>query len=359
MISESSTSSERDQELAQVVLRRERLGEDHQLAAALALRRGLARPHARRRAARAPCCRWRARRAARRSSPPARARLECAHGSGSGPSSLSVVAELVLFLEVLVEIDGDVVVIGCVAAIGGEQATQALRDAAQAAAERAVRGGHATVKADHEQAPLLTSKRRQARREQVAGDVVVERPLLVRHVVLEQACAPADKRRLHELLGLTTQRAPDHDLHATLQILLLPGREHAVIVRAEQLPEGGQIAEQGTASVDVLNQAPQLRERVLQRRRREQQHGRLAAEQHAQATCESRMRRVVDVVPGAIEAPVDAREHLVRFVHHAQIERTGREQLFETALAAEQITTDQKHAGAGKRLRRRCRARPR
>ena len=52
-------------------------------------------------------------------------------------------------------------------------------------------------------------------------------------------------------LRLAPQRATDDHLHPALQIVFLPRGEHPVVVRAEQLPEGRQIAEQGAAQLTV------------------------------------------------------------------------------------------------------------
>ena len=62
-----------------------------------------------------------------------------------------------------------------------------------------------------------------------------------------------------------------------------------------------------------------------------------------------RLRRAAALVVGAlaVEAPVDAGEHLVRLVDDAQIERRGSRQPLRTGGAARVFAPDQKHAGRG------------
>ena len=60
-----------------------------------------------------------------------------------------------------------------------------------------------------------------------------------------------------------------------------------------------------------------------------------------------RLRRAAALVVGAlaVEAPVDAGEHLVRLVDDAQVERRGSRQPFRTGGAARVFAPDQEHAG--------------
>ena len=149
---------------------------------------------------------------------------------------------------------------------------QALGHLLQAGRQRLERRGHQAVKPDQQQRALLAAEGVQARLEQVPGDVVVELPLLGAHHVFEQARLPPHERLAHELLRLPAQRALQDGAEPLLQLVLLPLGQHPIVRRAEDLAEGGQVAEQRARGVDVVHQAPQLGQRVLHRRRRQQQH---------------------------------------------------------------------------------------
>ena len=93
------------------------------------------------------------------------------------------------------------------------------------------------------------------------------------HRVLEDLRPAADKRPLQELLRLTAQRALHHGLDAAAQLIILTLDQQPVVALAEQVAEGAQVAEQRSGGLDILHQAPEFGEIVLDRRRGQQQHG--------------------------------------------------------------------------------------
>ena len=75
------------------------------------------------------------------------------------------------------------------------------------------------MEADQQQLPLVPLERGEARLEQVARDVVVERALLGAHRVLEEPRLAVHERPSQELLRLAPQRALEHDLQASAQLV--------------------------------------------------------------------------------------------------------------------------------------------
>ncbi len=160
---------------------------------------------------------------------------------------------------------------------------------------------------------------------------------------------PLHERLLQELLRLLAQRPFEHQLEAVPQLLVLARRQPAVVVQAEQRPERGQISEQRTERVHVPHEAPDLGQRVLNRRRGQQQDGGLVRlQQRAQPMRGLRLPRVVAILAELVEALVDPGKDLVRLVDHAQVEGAGSVQLGAAALAAQRLATDQKHTFAGR-----------
>ena len=151
------------------------------------------------------------------------------------------------------------------------------------------------------------------RPEEVARDVVVERLLLGLHRVLEGARAAVDEGATHEGLGLPAERALDDLAHAPLELVGGAGGEAAIALGREDGAEGRQIAEERARRVDELDEAPELGERVLDRRRRQQEHGG-RPEGLLHAAGDLRVGRVGLVAAARVVATPDAGEHLVGLV---------------------------------------------
>ena len=128
--------------------------------------------------------------------------------------------------------------------------------------------------------------------------------------------------------------------------MFLAGNEDPVVVCAEDLAEGVDVAEQRPGRLHVLDQAPQLREGVLHRRRRQQQHGRRAQEA-PDAVCHQGVfgRFVVDAV--TVVALVECGEDLVGLVYHDQVEGWTGAELLRSALAAGELAPDEIDTGRG------------
>ena len=93
-----------------------------------------------------------------------------------------------------------------------------------------------------------------------------------------------------------------------------------------------------------MHQRPELGQVVLDRCRRQQQDRRLARLQElAHAPGRARVRRVLVVLPELVEALVYTREHFMRLVDHAQVERLAREQRLAPVLAAGLLAPDQEY----------------
>ncbi len=201
------------------------------------------------------------------------------------------------------------------------------------------------MKADQQQPALPAGEGEQRRLEQVLGHVVVERPFVVAHRVLVEPAPALGERPVEELLRLPAQRPLEHHGEPPLQLVLLAGDERAVVLGAEHLAEGRDVAEQRAGRLDVLHQPPQLGERVLHRRRREQQDRRRAQEA-ADPVGHQRLVRglVVDAV--AAVALVQPGEDLVRLVDDHQVERRRGAERRRAALAARELAADQEHARA-------------
>ncbi len=141
-----------------------------------------------------------------------------------------------------------------------EHSLQPRLDVEQAGCEGSLRGGHPPVEAEEQERPMAPSKRLQAWSQEVASHVLVERPLLGGHRELVGARGAADERFVEKLLRLTTQRPLYHLLESAPKLASLPGREVAIVRAREHGAEGGEIAQEGAAGIDVLHERPQLRE---------------------------------------------------------------------------------------------------
>ena len=151
-----------------------------------------------------------------------------------------------------------------------------------------------------------------------------------------------DEGPLQVRRGLAAQRALHHPFQAPPQFARLRDARAAV----EQLVEGRLVAQQRAAAVDVLHQRPQLVQRVL--------HGRGGQQQHRRGTDDlphpvrgAGMGAVLVVDAVAVVAPVDAGEHLVRFVDQAQVERRRLAQPLAAPLAARVLAPGDEHARRG------------
>ena len=235
---------------------------------------------------------------------------------------------------------------------------QPVGDPVKAGGERRRRRRHAAVEAEQQQLARASLERAQPGPQQILGDVVVEGALGRTHAVLEQPGAATDERLVEKVLRLAPQRALHHSAKPAFEFLGLLGRDPAsVAAGAEDLLEHRLRTEQRAAAVDVLDQRPQFGQRVLNRRRRQQQHRR-GADDLAHPMRRQRVPAVVAVAAVAVEPPMDAGEHLVGFVDQAEIEGRPRRQAFEPAAAACVLATDQENARTGdvdllvRRLRR-------
>src|SRR5262249_19223134 len=160
--------------------------------------------------------------------------------------------------------------------------------------------------------PGSSFEREQVRAKEVAGDVVVQRTLVRRHGVFEQLGATSDEGLFKELLCLTPECSMYNDRQAPSQFeLLLAGDVPASAVLVEQGFESRLVAQQRARRIDVLDQAPELRERVLDRRGRQQQHRR-GANRLTNVVSILGVRARVEIQPVPVKTLIDAREYLVR-----------------------------------------------
>ena len=128
-----------------------------------------------------------------------------------------------------------------------------------------------------------------------------------------------------------------------LQLVLLAGDQRPVVLAAEHLAEGRDVPEQRARRLHVLHEAPQLGERVLHRRRREQQDRRRAQEA-ADAVRHQRLVGGLVVESVASVALVQAGEDLVRLVDDDQVERWHGAEELGAAFASGELAADQVHA---------------
>src|SRR5690349_8875566 len=107
------------------------------------------------------------------------------------------------------------------------------------------------MESDQKESTLPAGEGEQRRLEQVRGHIVVERPFVAAHRVLVEAAAPLRERPVEKLLGLAAQRALEHPGEAPLELVLLPGNQRPVILRAEDSAKSVDVTEQSTRRLDV------------------------------------------------------------------------------------------------------------
>ena len=127
------------------------------------------------------------------------------------------------------------------------------------------------MEADEQQAPLRAGERVERWAQQVVGHILIQRALVIAHLVFVEAAAALGERPIEKLLRLAPERALQDHAEAPLQLVLLARNERAVVGRAEHAAERLDVAEQRAGRLDVLHEAPQLGQRVLHRRRGEQE----------------------------------------------------------------------------------------
>ena len=164
----------------------------------------------------------------------------------------------------------------------------------------------------------------QGRRQEVVRDVVVEGALVRAHAVFEELRPSPDEGPVQKLLCLPAQRALHHGGEPLPQFLRLVRGDATAVVGAENVLEHGLVPEQRAARVDVLDEPPQLAQGVLDRRRRQEQHGR-RADHPADAVRHLRLRALLVVDAGPVVTAVNPGEDLVRLVDQAEIPGRGRE----------------------------------
>ena len=164
----------------------------------------------------------------------------------------------------------------------------------------------------------------QGRRQEVVRDVVVEGALGRAHAVLEELHPPPDEGPVQKLLRLPAQRALHHGGEPPPQFLRLVRGDATAVVGAEDVLEHGLVPEQRAARVDVLDEPPQFAQGVLDRRRRQEQHGR-CADHPADAVRHLRLRALLVVDAGPVVTAVNPGEDFVRLVDQAEVPRRGRE----------------------------------
>ena len=201
------------------------------------------------------------------------------------------------------------------------------------------------MEAEQQQLPRAALERMEPRPQQVVGDVVVEGPLGRAHAVLEELGAATDERLVEKLLGLTAQRALNDGPESAPEFPgLFRGDPAAVAAGAEDVLEHRLRTEQRARRIDVLDESPQLGERVLDWRRR-QQHDRRCPDDLAHPVRGPREPAVLVVNARAVESAVDAREDLMSFVDQAEIEGWRPAQAFEPRAGADVLAPGEEDAG--------------
>src|SRR5436190_18557530 len=258
------TESHVEEQFSQVLLRRDGLGEHHRLAAATAVATEV-EDHANRVLEGARLC------VVRKGSSTSHEVLDQRQLSRD---STLVGRRGLLFtclLDVLVVLQIPEVICRYGSAFPRLEATKPCGHVLEACSERGNRRSHAPMKANQQQAPLTAGERVERRLQQILGHVVVERPLVVAHLVQVQAAPSLGERTVEKLLRLTPEGSLEDEAETTLQFVLLTRDERPVVVGTEHLPERRDVPEQGAGRLDVLHEAPELRQRILHWRRGEQE----------------------------------------------------------------------------------------
>ena len=232
------------------------------------------------------------------------------------------IADVVLFLEVAHELRR----VRLTGIALPEHAAQPGSDPVQALGERRDRRRHAAVKAEQEQLAGVAPEGLQGRRQEVVRDVVVEGALVRAHAVFEELRPPPDEGPVQELLRLPAQRALHHGGEPPPQFLRLVRGDATAIVGAEDVLEHGLVPEQRAGRVDVLDEAPEFAQGVLDRCRREEQDWG-CADHLADPVGHLRLRAFLVVDAGSVVAAVDSGEDFVGFVDQAEVPGCGRQAL--------------------------------
>ena len=202
------------------------------------------------------------------------------------------------------------------------------------------------MEAEQQQLPRAAVERMELRPQQVVGDVVVEGALGRAHAVLEELGAAANERLVEELLGLTAQRALNDGPESAPEFPgLFRAAPAAVAAGAEDVLEHRLRPEQRARRVDVLDEPPQLGERVLDRRRG-QQHDRRCPDDLAHPMRGPREPAVLVVNAVAVEPAVNAGEDLMGFVDQAQIEGRRPAQACEPRVRSDVLAPGEEDARA-------------
>ena len=236
---------------------------------------------------------------------------------------------------------------GHVGSVAPQHSAQAFGHAFQASRQRGGGGSHATVEAEQQQLPGAAAEGVKARRQQIGGDIVVQRSFGVAHAVFEQPRMAADEGLLHELLRLPPQRALHHGAETPLEFFRLLHRHAAPVVGTEDLLEHGLFAEQRAGGIHVLHESPKFAQRVLDRRCGEEQHRR-CADDLAHPVGSASVGTVFTILPIAVVAAVDAGEHLVRLVDEAEVKGRRFAQAAVPSLAAGILPAHQEDPIGGK-----------
>ena len=136
------------------------------------------------------------------------------------------------------------------------ETAEPLGDVLQACGQCRDRRAHAPVESDQQEPALSAGERVERRLEQILGHIVIERPFVGAHRVLVETAPPLRERPLEELLRLPPQRPLEHQREAPLELVLLPGDQTPVILVTEHPAERREIAEQSACRLDVLHQPP-------------------------------------------------------------------------------------------------------
>ena len=180
------------------------------------------------------------------------------------------------------------------------------------------------MKAQQEQLAGVAPEGLQGRRQEVVRDVVVEGALVRAHAVFEKLRPPPDEGPVQELLRLPAQRALHHGGEPPPQFLRLVRGDATAIVGTEDVLEHGLVPEQRAGRVDVLDEAPEFAQGVLDRCCREEQDWG-CADHLAGPVGHLGLGALLVVDTGSVVAAVDSGEDFVGFVDQAEVPGGGRE----------------------------------
>src|SRR5208282_1861868 len=124
--------------------------------------------------------------------------------------------------------------------------------------------------------------------------------------------------------------------------MLLARDQRSIILGAEHFAERRDVTEKRTCWLDILDQAPQFDERVLHRRRGEQQDWR-GAQNAANTVRHQSFIRTLVVNPVAIVSLVQSSEDLVSFVDNGEVEGRHCAECCRASLTASELAANQIH----------------